>query len=73
MVKIIADKKGKVVGAHILAPDAGDLITEMTLAVEKGLTLDSLSSCIHIHPTLSEAVMEACLNADNRAIHMINK
>ncbi|MCK4336975.1 MAG: dihydrolipoyl dehydrogenase [Candidatus Aminicenantes bacterium] len=73
MVKIIADKEGKVVGAHILAPDAGDLITEMTLAVEKGLTLDSLSSCIHIHPTLSEAVMEACLNADNRAIHMINK
>ncbi len=73
MVKIIADKKGKVVGAHILAPDAGDLITEMTLAVEKGLTVDSLSSCIHIHPTLSEAVMEACLNADNRAIHMMNK
>jgi len=73
MVKIITDKKSKVVGAHILAPDAGDLIMEMTLAVEKGLTLDSLSSFIHIHPTLSEAVMEACLNADNRAIHMINK
>ena len=73
MVKIIADKTGKVVGAHILAPDASDLITEMTLAVKKGLTLDSLSSCIYIHPTLSEAVMEACLNADNRAIHMINK
>jgi len=73
MVKVIADDEGKIVGAHILAPDAADLVAEMTMAVEHGITLEDLSSVIHIHPTLSEAVMEACLNADKRAIHKINE
>jgi len=71
-VKIIADEKEKIVGAHILAPNASDLIAEMTLAIENGMTLQDVSSSIHIHPTLSESVAEAALKAQGKAIHIIN-
>ncbi len=71
-VKIIADEKEKIVGAHILANNASGLIAEMTLAIEKGMTLQDVSSSIHIHPTLSESIMEAALNAQGKAIHIIN-
>jgi len=72
MVKIIADEKDRIIGAHILAPNASELIAEMTLAVEKRMSLRDVSSSIHIHPTLSEAVMEAAMNAKNKAIHVLN-
>jgi len=71
-VKIIADEKEKIVGAHILAPNASELIAEMTLAIENGMTLQDVSSSIHIHPTLSESVAEAALKAQGKAIHIIN-
>ncbi len=72
LVKIIADKKDKVIGAHIIAPNASEFISEVTLAMSKGLQIQDVSSSIHIHPTLSEAVMEAALRAEGKAIHILN-
>jgi dihydrolipoamide dehydrogenase len=72
MVKILADKRDHVIGAHILAPNASEFIPEITLAMRKGLRIKDISSSIHIHPTLSEAVMEAALKTKNEAIHVLN-
>ena len=72
LVKVIADDRDKVIGAHILAPNASEIISEITLAVSKGLKIQDVSSAIHIHPTLSEAVMEAALKVKNEAIHILN-
>ena len=73
MVKIIAGDDDRVIGAHILAPAASEMIAELTMAVRKGLTLDDISSAIHIHPTLSEAVMEAAWKAKGMALHALNE
>ncbi len=72
MVKIIADAKDEVIGAHILAPNASEFISEIILAMNKGLKIQDVSSSIHIHPTLSEAVMEAAMKSKNQAIHVLN-
>ena len=64
---------GKVVGVHIIGPKASDLIAEATLAINLGATVEDIAESIHAHPTLSETVMEAALNADSRAIHILNK
>jgi len=73
MVKILADEKDQVIGGHIISPNASEFITEITLAIEKKLTLQDVSSSVHIHPTLSESVMEAAMKAKNEAIHMLNQ
>jgi dihydrolipoamide dehydrogenase len=72
MVKVIADRDERVLGAHILAPHASELIAEMTMAVTHGLSLSAVTDSVHIHPTLSEAVMEAALHGRRRAIHALN-
>jgi dihydrolipoamide dehydrogenase len=72
MVKVVADEKDKIIGAQLLAPQASELIAEMTLAINKGVKLGEVSSSIHIHPTLSEAVMEASLKAKGEALHILN-
>ncbi|MHB8054430.1 MAG: dihydrolipoyl dehydrogenase [Candidatus Aminicenantales bacterium] len=72
LVKIIADKNDNILGAHILGACASDLIAELTLAMTKGLKTSDIAESIHIHPTLSEAVMEAALKVDGRAIHCMN-
>ena len=71
-VKIIAGRDDRVLGAHILGASASDLIAELTLAMHKGLTVRDVASAIHIHPTLSEAVMEAALKVHGEAIHILN-
>lgn len=73
MVKIIADNRQRIIGAHLLAPNASELIAEMALAVSLRLKLEDISSTIHVHPTLSEAVMEAALKAKNVAFHVLNE
>jgi dihydrolipoamide dehydrogenase len=71
MVKILADKKtDRVLGAHILGPDAGALIAELVTAMEFGASAEDVGRICHAHPTLSEAVKEAALAADGRAIHI---
>ena len=72
MVKLIAGPDDTLLGAHLLAPSASDLVAELTLAIRKKLKLEDVSSTIHIHPTLSEAVMEAALQAKGLALHALN-
>jgi len=72
VVKVVANSENRLVGAQIIAPNASELIAEMTLAVAKGLTLQDVSRTIHIHPTLSEAVMESAMHALGGAIHVLN-
>jgi dihydrolipoamide dehydrogenase len=70
-VKILSDAKtDKVLGAHIIGPDAGTLIAEMTLAIEFGASAEDVARTCHAHPTLNEAVKEAALAADGRALHI---
>jgi dihydrolipoamide dehydrogenase len=73
-VKVVADAgSGRLLGAHIIGPRATDLIAEATLAVQNGLTLEQLDLTMHAHPTLPEALMEAALAAQGRAIHIANR
>src|SRR5216683_1189400 len=73
-VKVVADAPtGRMLGVHIVGPRATDLIAEATLAVQNGLTLDQLDLTMHAHPTLPEALMEAALAAQGRAIHIANR
>jgi dihydrolipoamide dehydrogenase len=72
LVKVLADESDRVVGAHIIAPGASEMIAELTLAVAKKMKVQDIGSLIHIHPTLSEAVGEAALKAKGEALHLIN-
>jgi dihydrolipoamide dehydrogenase len=72
--KIVADAKtDQVLGVHIIGPMAGELIAEAVLALEYSASCEDLQRTIHAHPTLSEAVHEAALAADKRAIDMPNR
>lgn len=72
LVKVVADKEGRLMGAQIIAPNASELIAELTLAITRSLSLEDVARTIHIHPTLSEAVMESALHALGEAIHVLN-
>jgi len=72
LVKVLADGSDKVIGAHVVAPGASDMIPVLTMAVAKGMTLKELDSIIFIHPTLSEAIGEAALKANGEALHILN-
>jgi dihydrolipoamide dehydrogenase len=72
MIKVMADEADRVIGAHLLAPGASDMIPELTMAVSKGMKLEEVASLIYIHPSLSEAVGEAALKAKNQALHILN-
>jgi dihydrolipoyl dehydrogenase len=70
-VKILADATtDTVLGAHILGPDAGTLIAELVTAMEFGASAEDIALASHAHPTLNEAVKEAALAVDGRAIHL---
>ena len=69
-VKLVADKDGYLLGATIMGPRATDLIAELTLALNQGLTAAEVAHTVHAHPTLPEAVMEAALDVDGNAIHI---
>jgi dihydrolipoamide dehydrogenase len=70
-VKILADAKtDRVLGAHIIGPDAGTLIAELTTAIEFGASAEDVARICHAHPTLSEAVKEAALAVEGRALHI---
>ena len=70
-VKILVDKKtDSILGAHIIGHDAGQLIAEIVTAMEFGGSSEDIARICHAHPTTSEAVKEAALNVDGRAIHI---
>ena len=69
-VKILADEKtDQVLGAHLIGPHAGELIGEIGIAMEFGASSEDIARTCHAHPTFSEAVKEAALSVDKRAIH----
>ena len=73
LVKIIAGAEyGEILGMHIIGPRATDLIAEGALAIEGEMTLDEIIDTIHSHPTVTETLREAALNAEKRAIHTKN-
>ena len=70
-VKILAcARTDRVLGAHIIGPDAGTLIAELALAMEFSASAEDIARTCHAHPTLNEAVKEAALAASGRAIHI---
>ncbi len=68
--KVIIGKYGEILGAHIIGPDATNLISEYSVAMRGELTADEIAETIHPHPTLSEGLREAVLAAEGRPIHI---
>jgi dihydrolipoyl dehydrogenase len=70
-VKIIRDKKyGEILGAHIVASHASEMIHELVVARENEYTVEEVDLAIHAHPTLSEAIAEAALDSMGRVMHI---
>jgi dihydrolipoamide dehydrogenase len=72
LVKFISDiKSDRILGAHIMGPNAGELIAECVLAMEYGASTEDIARTCHGHPTLSEAIKEAAIaTAFGKAIHV---
>ncbi len=69
-VKLLADAAtDRLLGAHILGPDAGTMISELVLALEYGASAEDIARTCHAHPTLNEAVKEAALGVDGRTLN----
>jgi dihydrolipoamide dehydrogenase len=74
MVKIISAKDDdEILGVHIVGPMAGELISEAVLAMEFSASTEDIQRTIHAHPSLAEAVHEASLAVDNKALNYVNK
>lgn len=69
-VKLIADAEtDRLLGAHIIGPNAGEMIAEATLALEYGASTEDIARTTHAHPTLAEAFKEAAMATSGKAIH----
>jgi dihydrolipoamide dehydrogenase len=74
LFKIISEESSdKILGAHIIGPHASDLVHEIAVAMEKGLTVKDIAHTIHAHPTLAEGIMEAAEDVHDSAIHSPKK
>ena len=74
MVKFVADAKtDRILGGHILHHFASELIAEAVSVIEFDGSSEDIGRTCHSHPTLSEAVREAALNVEKRALHIINR
>ena len=70
-MKVLADAQtDRVLGVHIVGADAGNLIAEVAVAMEFGASSEDIARTCHAHPTLTEAVKEAALAVNKRAIHV---
>eukprot|EP01084_Bolivina_argentea_P121487 215289_1 len=70
MIKILADKESdRLLGVHIIGPNAGEMIAEAGLAMEYGASSEDVARTCHAHPTLSEAFKEACMATYDKPIH----
>jgi len=73
-VKVVTEQKtGRVLGIHIVGPNASDLISEAALALEVAATAEDVALTVHPHPTLGEALMEAAAHSIGHAIHIQNR
>jgi dihydrolipoyl dehydrogenase len=70
LVKVVSDGSGYLLGVTIMGPRATDLIAEAVLALHQGLTAAELAHAVHAHPTLPEAIAEAALDVEGRAVHI---
>jgi dihydrolipoamide dehydrogenase len=71
LVKVVVDAKfGEILGVHIVGPEATEMIAEIAALKTLEATLDELLLTVHAHPTLAEALLEAALAADGRAVHL---
>jgi dihydrolipoamide dehydrogenase len=71
LVKVVAEKEtDKILGVHIMAPNAGEIIHEAVLALQYGASSEDVARTCHAHPTVSEALKEACLQTFSKAIHI---
>lgn len=70
-IKIISDNDDKILGAHIIGPEASALIHQLTIAMENNLKADDLKHCCFAHPTYSEGVYEALLGLDNESLSLL--
>ena len=69
-VKILSDEKtDKVLGVHMIGSHVGEMIAEMAVAMEFGASSEDIARTCHAHPTFSEAIKEAALSVEKRAIH----
>jgi dihydrolipoamide dehydrogenase len=69
--KLVVDAKyGEILGAHLIGPEVTELLSEITLAQLMELTPAEIARNVHIHPTLSEVIMEAAHDAEGHAIHI---
>ena len=74
MVKILSDADSdQILGAHVVGPSAADLVQQIVIAIEMAASTEDLQLMVFGHPTMSEAVHEAALAVDDRAIHMVNR
>ena len=69
-VKVVASKNGRLLGVHVVGPEASELIHIASLVLSQGGTISDLLNTLYIHPTLSEAIKEAALAALGKAIHI---
>ena len=71
LVKVLADAKtDRILGVHIFAPQASELIAEAVLAMAFDASAEDLARTVHAHPTLAEAIHEAALAVDGRPINL---
>ena len=74
VIKIVSDASSdKILGVHIIGPHASELIHEAALAIQKGLKTRDVAETIHVHPTLSEVMLEAAEDVHGEAIHMLKR
>ena len=70
LVKVLVDpKSSRILGVHIIGPNAGEMIAEGVLGMEYGASAEDIARTCHAHPTLSEAFKEACMAAYDKPIH----
>lgn len=73
LVKILTDAKtDKMLGIHIVASNAGEMVAEGVLALEYGASAEDVARTCHAHPTMSEAFKEACMAATDKAVHCLS-
>ena len=74
LVKLLSDAgSDQILGAHVVGPSAADLVQQIVIAIEMAASTEDLQLMVFGHPTMSEAVHEAALAVDGRAIHMVNR
>jgi len=71
LIKVLADSKtDEILGVHMIGARAADMIAEAVVAMEFRASSEDVSRMSHAHPTFTEAIKEACLAVDNRALHV---